>query len=415
MNKIAQRFLEFLDERKQAKLDKLLETDEKRQAIIEAHQPEVWIADAARRVSQIKLITHAIKYHNPDARGASVYYEKSNCKQPWLSTTSLNVLKPDVVGNAAALDVFKFLQLEIEAETLLSRILRDDPEVRAAFPGTEAQKDQWLSAFTRIAETEGPLACHTLAKQVYFPIEKGRYHLLSPLYPSSLVHAVFQKIQERFSDEVKAARKARSERKPYHCGYRDFFALAVQKFGGTKPQNISQLNSERGGRAYLLASFPPTWQSQQVKPPLSINSFFKFIFYGEVKQLTEALKSYLDKLPADYTNLAIREASARRVQKIIDAVMEHVFRIQELSPGWSSDATCQLSEAQRLWLDPGRTELEPEWKRRRGISDWSSEVASDFARWLKKRLETKHLRFGDDEYHEWKQLFERELLWVEDI
>ena len=45
-----------------------------------------------------------------------------------------------------------------------------------------------------------------------------------------------------------------------------YASLAVQELGGTKPQNISQLNSERRGDNYLLASLPPVWKTVAVQP-----------------------------------------------------------------------------------------------------------------------------------------------------
>jgi CRISPR-associated protein Csy1 len=52
-----------------------------------------------------------------------------------------------------------------------------------------------------------------LAKQGYFPVGEN-YHLLSPLFATSLVHAMHQKmIAFRFGDDVKAIWKARG-RKP---------------------------------------------------------------------------------------------------------------------------------------------------------------------------------------------------------
>jgi CRISPR-associated protein Csy1 len=53
----------FLHDRLQPKLDKLKDGDEEaRQKLLADHQPQNWIADAARRVSQIQQVTHALKF-----------------------------------------------------------------------------------------------------------------------------------------------------------------------------------------------------------------------------------------------------------------------------------------------------------------------------------------------------------------
>jgi len=64
---------DFLQERLQPKLDKLKEgEDEKRQKLLEAHQLQTWIADAAHRVGQIQQVTHALKYIHPEAKGTNI-------------------------------------------------------------------------------------------------------------------------------------------------------------------------------------------------------------------------------------------------------------------------------------------------------------------------------------------------------
>ena len=65
---------QFLADRLQPKLDKVSEEDHEKRALLRAdYAPKSWIADAARRVSQIQQVTHALKYLHPDARGTSLY------------------------------------------------------------------------------------------------------------------------------------------------------------------------------------------------------------------------------------------------------------------------------------------------------------------------------------------------------
>lgn len=61
----------------------------------------------------------------------------------------------------------------------------------------------------------------------------------------------------RFSEESKAIRDARKAGKWHSQPDIRFPNLAEMHFGGTKPQNISLLNSVRGGRVWLLPSMPP--------------------------------------------------------------------------------------------------------------------------------------------------------------
>nr|AFZ95067.1 putative cytosolic protein [Coxiella burnetii] len=71
MEELKKRINDFIQGRLEVKLTKLPPSDKKRQQIIEEYQPKNWISNAARRAWQIQLVTHAIKFQHPDAKGAS--------------------------------------------------------------------------------------------------------------------------------------------------------------------------------------------------------------------------------------------------------------------------------------------------------------------------------------------------------
>ena len=59
----------FIDERREAKLKgKEPDTD-----AVSKYDYGAWLADAARRVSQIQAVTHVLKATHPDARGSSLH------------------------------------------------------------------------------------------------------------------------------------------------------------------------------------------------------------------------------------------------------------------------------------------------------------------------------------------------------
>lgn len=144
-------------------------------------------------------------------------------------------------------------------------------------------------------------AAHTYSKQIFWlndgadPSEDANFEVLVPLYPASLVHQVYQQIQEhRFGEANKAARQARRERKPHDGVYCDYPGLAVKKLGGTKPQNISQLNFERKGMNYLLSSLPPVWATSTQRLPVNAESVFDWLFGArpEVRRCVKALRDF---------------------------------------------------------------------------------------------------------------------------
>ncbi|MCQ6262462.1 type I-F CRISPR-associated protein Csy1 [Alcanivorax sp. MM125-6] len=397
----------FLQERLEAKLEKLPDDDPKRAKLRDQFEMEAWLSDAARRVAQLQVVTHSLKPIHPDAKGASVYAPPESLPRHDLvgSHELPENFDGDVVGNAAALDVYKFLKLEYQGRSLLERALDNDRDLLAAFNDNPEQASEWLRAFADIVEPGEQLASHTHAKQLYWlagddPTNDGHFHLLAPLYATSLVHKFHGDVnRDRFGDGVKEARQARRERRYSETGYRDYPNLAVQKLGGTKPQNISQLNSERGGRNYLLASLPPRWVSSNIKPPLFVDSVFER--FGRRRAVRETLRGLRALLRSDPA--ANQETRARRDEflgALIDELVLFASGYSLLEPGWSASSDCLLVEAEALWLDPWRDD--GDFAQRRESGEWAQEVRHRFASWLNKQLE-RELPVGQEEHRFWAQ------------
>lgn len=161
----------FISERLSAKQDKLADDDPRRADVLAQHESPVWLADAARRVAQIQAVTHSLKPIHPDARGTNLYVEPSAL--PSLSELGSHALGQhfvgDVVGNAAALDVYKLLKLEVNGRSLLAALLAQDADALAALHTDPAQAQALRDAFVSLTQprAEGP-SSHTLAKQLYW-------------------------------------------------------------------------------------------------------------------------------------------------------------------------------------------------------------------------------------------------------
>ncbi|MEN8180628.1 MAG: type I-F CRISPR-associated protein Csy1 [Pseudomonadota bacterium] len=405
---------QFLQERLQPKLDKLKEgEDEKRQKLLEAHRAEVWIADAARRVGQIQQVTHAIKYTHPDAKGTSLNSPgNSAAGEHLIGTHSLNSSSPsDVVGNAAALDVYKFLRLDIGGKTLLNLASESAPALEVAFSSDEELARDWMAAFASLTEPKGQPSSHKLAKQLYWPLDNGEYHLLAPLFPTALVHGIYNGIREdRFSEAAKAAREARKNKQPHDYGFREYPNFAIQNFGGTKPQNISQLNSERHGENYLLAAVPPSWKSERISPPLKMESIFdRWLNRNKrIYKLTTTLRNFLIKVQP-VNNIHIRDKRAEIAASIVDEVIQLAAQLRDSSPGWSQHEDCRLNEDECYWLDPYRSLDDPEFAAARSVADWRDAIYDRFGNWLNARLNTDKIPMSDAEHTEWRSVLKVEI------
>lgn len=372
-----------------------------------------WLADAARRVGQIQAVTHVLKATHPDARGSSLHLAPSGL--PRHTEIGSHLLgedyAEDVVGNAAALDVFKLLKLEVDGRRLLDWMQAGDTDLQAALSDDAEQSRGWMKAFASLVREETQPSSHPMAKQLYWLAgedaqDDAHYHLLQPMFSSSLAHAVHADIQDaRFGEANKEARQARRDNKPADAIYRDYRDLVARKLGGTKPQNISQLNSERGGVNYLLASLPPpAWKPHDGVNLFKLESVFDdkrgaFILFGEVRQLVRGFADFLKANPDQ--NKETRDRVTGFLQDIAEALS--LFGADARArggAGWTRNAHCQLPPCEQLWLDPERTELplrddpeHPHWReddlafnQAYEHGDWADEVAGRFGLWLNGQL-----------------------------
>ncbi|KAB2900596.1 MAG: type I-F CRISPR-associated protein Csy1 [Dokdonella sp.] len=385
-----------------------------------------WLADAARRVGQIQAVTHVLKATHPDARGSSLHVKPDRLPpHAEIGSHSLGAKHAeDVVGNAAALDVFKFLKVEVEGRQLLAWMQDRDADLQAALSRDAAQAEEWTQAFASLVRNDNDVTSHPLAKQLYWlvgeePQDDGQYHLLQPLFASALAQAVHDDIQAaRFGEANKLARQAFRAGDAHAEDYRDYRGLAVRKLGGTKPQNISQLNSERGGVNYLLASLPPVWTFRQAPQLLRQESALKFFRgFGNVPELLRSLGAFLQSEPE--SNKETRDRREAMEQALCDELAMFAGTVREHHPpGWTRDAACRLPRCEQLWLDSERSELpvrndpeHPEWKeddeafnRAYANGDWADEVATRFGLWLNKLLRERHTKLvtlGEVETRHW--------------
>ncbi|WP_310569539.1 type I-F CRISPR-associated protein Csy1 [Gemmatimonas sp.] len=396
----------FLSDRLNAKLEKLADDEPTRDELRAQFVPAVWLDDSARRARQLQAVTHCYSYAmkvDDRAKKATSLFRPPHtlAAMSEVGTHALGAdLETDVTGNAAALDVFALLKQRFEGNSLLGLAMASDVDLGAALSDDVVIASRWMEAFAGLATARGELRSHTLAKQLYWPVgadphADDGFHLLAPLYPTSLVHRLYLRLQEhRFGDAAKAAREARKAGEWSDVRVHEYPNLAIQKLGGTKPQNISQLNSERRGNNYLLASFPPLWRVLPSKPLLGFESLFR-VFQGrvEVRTLVRDLRRFLESDPSP--TAATRTQRDALVEALLDELIQFTAQVRELEPGWSGDPLCELSAAQKAWLDPYG--VEPH------VQDVVHIIAHDFANWLNAQLRAR-LPVGDAEYLHWRKL-----------
>lgn len=362
--------VDFLEGRKQ----KPLKEGKKPAAEIESdYSIPVWVASAANRASQLSLVSHPAKFSHPDAKTTPVLFTGAFKADGYLRSGNVPINYQDVVGNAAALDVYAFLSLVLEdGQTVLEHFELQSGLLKNLLLTDEDTFQVWRKQFLAIKHTSTPNKTYAQVKQVYFPVQQG-YELLSLLYPSGLMTEHRERLRTlKFSDVTKQAREAKKKNEFHEQGFSEVFGLLTQHFGGTKPQNISKLNSNNGGEAWLLPSMPPSLQAQYVALPKI--DFFKAIHWD--KQLTELLKSLHSLLATDYNNVDIRSARKRIMTYLFEWLLERAARLQNQKAGWSQAQGFELPREQQLWLDPLFTD------QRESETTWREKIASDIAAWL---------------------------------
>ena len=396
------------------------DAEARRDKLVAEFEFPVWILAAAERVKRLQAVTHSLKPVHPSAKGSSVYCVAAEMVDTGLvGTYCLGTrVDLDVVGNAAVLDVYSFLRLPFEGSTLLHFMLSGDADVSMALSDDVAIAAGLVERFTGIVEPRGATSSHGLAKQLYWNTataggDEQAYHLLAPLFATSLAHRVFMTVDSaRFGELSKEARLARREGRFSDQVVHDYADLAVQKLGGTKPQNISQLNSERRGGNYLFASLPPRWKSAGVTPLLKSTSMFtRFERRSNVGRQVRELLAFLQSDPS--SNLATRERRDMLVMALVEELVLFTLEMRTLDAGWSQSVECQLGAAERRWLDPRGYVSADEGALAALPSDLAEPIGQAFARWLNRRLRDP-LPMGDAEYHHWCSLAQRELELVED-
>jgi CRISPR-associated protein Csy1 len=433
---LSEAIADYIEQRKQTKLeplqkarDKVLEKSddateismaksqyhEAAAPIEAAFKPTEWLTDAAKRAKQISLATHAAKFTHSDAKGSSILVtaiEQQN--SGYITTASLESKAIDAVGNAAALDVAKLLKITIHGESLIDQLQNKHVDALKAFTDDKALLNLWQLGFEKALGDE-KRSGHTLTKQLYYPVnlegnDAEKYHLLCPLFSSSLAHELHKQVTKTRFGESKNIRDARKKGHFHQVLDENFPATAVQNFGGSKPQNISQLNSERYGQSYLLNCAPPTYQAQS-KPPLTSASIFNREFGFKTSMLIREFKAFLTGLTEQDRNFTTRyKRDYGFVQPLLDSLFNHAVQIQSLieHAGWANNTESKMKHEHALWLDVNNPSATFQTAREKG--DWLEVVANDFSLWLLRKLENKqHYLVGDVEQQYFKKLCLHEL------
>lgn len=436
---ITEKSKELKDEKSQQKISKLEKAIEDKQNELDnlriaAHSGEVrdWIDKTSEKKikSGRKIIktTHVLKFTHGAASNAGVLIDNIEAEN-LLTTATLGKNRAyDLAhNNGNLITISRFLALSLMGKSIFDCIMEGNFEFLDSFYGSQEQLVKWKDGLANLIESRN-IKTAEFAKQSYFPVraDKFDYHILVPLFSSSVAEALYRRVSDSIFDaeQVKIREQIRVD-KGEHSKYAKgvdirFPNIAVAKFGGAQPQNISMLNKGRNWKAsqtdnsaygigYLFNCAPPTWRSQ-LKPPVKNKSLFDEASINcQAKTDIDFLREFL--LRFERIELSIKPPERMKwiedwVGNIIDEVFYYVYSIHQLPAGWSSEANIKLKIEHQYLLDPYRDN--ETFQADRQVVSWQSVICSDFAKWLNRALVGKDKQFTPREMHThlWHKLFE---------
>lgn len=370
-----------------------------------------WLLAAAANIGDARVATHPVRMTHSSIKGASSIHAPSTLlpQRAEIGTHSAGrySLVDFAISNSPQVPACQLLsQCSFDGIALIEWLAEKDSDLVAALD--DGNDSSVAASLSKVLEPVDNPVSSTLAKQIYWlvgnePQDDTKYHLLQPLFSSTLESALYEPLSTAKDSYFKARG---TQKRPASLADHATYPDAVRRnIGGANPQNVSPLNSVRHGDNYLLTSLPPpAWKPRKGTNLRNVDSVFAdkhspFYFYGEVRSLIRELADFLKTDPE--ANAGTRDRVDALLQGIAAELAVFGAEVRgRHDPGWTRADSLDPPTCEQLWLDPERSELpprddseHPEWKKddlafneayERG--DWADGVATRFARWLNQQL-----------------------------
>ncbi len=386
----------FFEERKEGWLKKKtssLTEDQMSEKIRECEEIfllENWLPNAAKRAGQMSIVTHHGKFSHPSSKITPIISNAKERLDGYLRSGNVHTER-DALGNAAAMDVYKFLTLTMQdSRTLIDHILEDSP-LAISLLTINSMDYQTLKRYflEMISPQIKEVTTDSRVKQVYFPVRDG-YHQLSILSNAGLISVLKERIKHLlYSDEIKELREKKRKKEYSDQEYLEIYDLTVIGYGGTKPQNISVLNNSNSGKFYLLPSWPPILKKRDIHFP-KYDFFKESLKWRDYNHILHALGKIFK---TNYNNLNIREGRDYYIHDLMDLIIDRMNFVRSISTESYRLDLCHLKHFQRIWLCPD------EYQRRQDESLWLDELCRYITRWIILRYEklNESMKLGEAE------------------
>lgn len=391
---------EFIVRRKEQWLTQKIKSGKEDEAVLKQKADEQfsmrnWIGNASLRAKQLHVVTHVAKLSHPDAKASAFVASCSKRNDGYLRTGNVDY-QTDVYGNAAALDVYNFLALDLRDHlSILEAFERRDLELVDFIRNLELDFETLRENFLKKNDEAAPQTS-SLIKQVYFPIGENKYHLLSIVSPTGMMAQLNQRIRT-IRETTKESREKFKDSDCQEVSYEQLTNLTKIGFGGSKPQNISSINNQEHGVFFLLPSLPPQLPQKHLRLPTE--DFFKqSIFFKNPLFMYEfeALERWLN---SSLNNQMSRQSIRYHIDNLIDRILLMAQPYQALEAGWT-EAKTGLPIYQKIWLDRA---FEMQHQKQ---DEWRDKLADRITLWMIDSWErvSHRKRFGDNEIEEIKHM-----------
>jgi len=375
------------------------EVQEKKMECEQVFSPVIWLPNAAKRAGQMSLATHPCTFSHPSARknkngyATPVIVNAGRKADGYLRSGNV-VVETDALGNAAVLDVYKFLTLKMEDSKKLIEHIQEDSELAVELltiqtESYESLKNNFLKMIEP-AENDSTITSSKI-KQVYFPVVDA-YHQFSILSNSGIIFELKKRINNiRFSDETKELREQKRNNIYSETGFSELYNLTTIGYGGAQPQNISVLNTKNHGNAYLVMSMPPTLQKRDIHFPKQ--NFFRESFHDyEYRDVFDALHKLFK---TDYNNIRIREGRDYRLQDLMDRIIDKMWEVRAVCKEQYRSENSKLKPYQKIWLCEEFQQLREE------ENEWLDKLCNEIAIWIirtyERLLDKQAYKLGESE------------------
>lgn len=364
-----------------------------------------WYDSMVDNITKCQMVTHVGGFSNPSVR-VNIFQKYDFHPDGYVVTRNIKCIQDITASTAAFLGAGAFLYVDIDEDYSVLKAVIDKAdslteELNLLSLSIDRLEQETLNLLKRRYDGTEPEKTDGMLKQVYFPIKKNTYHLLSIL-PASCLLLEMKKRINKINEHQKSCYDTKSAIYGENC--KSIVGMTKIEFGGNNPQNISTLIPKEHGTAYLLSSLPPSLPSNIVHLPKK-DCFQEIFRYQEVKDIFAELSRFMRMRK---NNLDIRQQINQIVNQLVDYAMGKVYTIRNVGPGWSdSEIYAALPKSQKVWLDDQYK------KERKEGTLYRKRTSEQFARWITDFYKKSSIVLGNAEFQYFQDKMEN--VWKEEV